>query len=70
MPPVDAELGIGYHCLVLGRLLVDISLGVVAGLAHLVGDAVLGSRGPGTEARVVVLGNVYEEEMLVADCSK
>jgi len=69
MPPVDAELGIGYHSLVLGRLLVDISLGVVASLAHLVGDAVLGSRGPGTEARVVVFGNVFVEEMLVAGSS-
>ena len=37
--------------------LVDVSLGVVAGLVHLVGDGVLGGRGARSDGRVAVLGN-------------
>ena len=38
--------------------LVDISLGVVAGLVDLVGDGVLGGRSARSEGRVAVLGDL------------
>ena len=39
------------------RTLVDVSLGVVAGLVDLVGDGVLGGRSARSEGRVAVLGD-------------
>jgi len=42
---------------VLGGLLVDISLGVVAGLVDLVSERVLGGGGAAGEGCVVVLGD-------------
>lgn len=47
--------------LVLGRLLVDISLGVVGRLVHLVSDGVLGSGGTGGEGCVRVLSDLCED---------
>jgi len=44
--------------LVLGRLLVDISLGVVLCLVHLVSDSVLASTQTSSEGSITILGNV------------